>query len=142
LAVVPYDEIGISADDVIIRRINPSEHVIPDQNRNCLRISSKAYSPSSGQNGGMSVDVEALIASAGHNPQTYVTTPVFTGSVTFNALQIRTLGLWIGYDPLATNPYHGEVWGAVRHNRFTKTQKSGLANAAQWYVQLPNVELA
>jgi hypothetical protein len=139
--VNPYDENGIGAADIIIRRINPAEHVVPDQNRNCNRISSKAYSPSSGQNGGMSIDVEALIRKAGLQPQIFVTTPVFTGSVAFEASSIRSLGLWVGYEPLTLNPYHGEVWGAVRHTKFTRSQKSGLASSANWYVQIPNVSL-
>jgi hypothetical protein len=139
--VNPYDENGIGAADIIIRRINPTEHVVADQNRNCNRISSKAYKPSSGQNGGMSIDVEALIKNAGLKPRIFVTTPVFLGSVAFKASSIRSLGLWVGYEPLATNLYHGEVWGAVRHNRFTGSQTRGLASSASWYVQIPNVSL-
>ena len=59
----------------------------------------------------MSVDVEALIVSAGFIPQNYVTTPVFTGSVFFTAAAIRDQGLRIGYDPIPENKFHGEVWG-------------------------------
>lgn len=141
--VAPYDEPAIDAGDLIIRRINPLYHVVFDDNRQCQRISSKAYSPSSGPDAGMSVDIEQLIIAAGHQPQQYVVDPVFTGAVVFSASAIRSLGLWIGYEPVHGNPHHGEVWGATpsRHNKFTKTQKDGLAAAAAWYVPLDNVAL-
>ena len=53
MMVIPYDEPEIEADRSIIRRINPVQHVIRDDNRNCRRISSKAFKPSSGVNAGM-----------------------------------------------------------------------------------------
>lgn len=141
--IIPYDESAINAADQIIRRINPQYHVVPDENRQCMRISSKAYSPSSGQNEGMSIDVERLIIAAGMLPRQYVIDPVFTGAVSFSASQVRSLGLWVGLEPISENPFHGQVWSAAfeRHNKFTKTQKDGLAVAAAWYVALPGVEL-
>lgn len=147
LAVDPYDEIQIAADDCIIRRINPAQHVIWDDNRKRRRIASKAYSKSSGLKDGMSVDIEALIVSGGETPQKYVTTPVFTGSVAFTAKEIRALNLIIGYEPIrgipgvTDNPYHGEVWSKTESKRFTSQQKDGLARSARWYVVLPNVDL-
>jgi hypothetical protein len=141
--VAPYDETQISSDDVIIRRVSPREHVVPDENRNCRRISSKLYKPSTGTDAGMSVDIEKLITTGGHNPRQYVVNPVFTGAVAFSARAIRSLGLWIGYEPVQGNPYHGEIWSNVllRHNRFTGTQVNGLGAAATWYVPLEGVEL-
>lgn len=138
---VPYDEARIHSDDVIIHRINPEFHVKWDANRQCNRISSKAFSPSSGMNGGMSVDIEAKIVEAKCDPRAYVTTPVFTGSVKIGAGHIRELLLWIGYHPLPENPHHGEVWGTTKPNRFTGNQKKGLQAAAEWYVQLDNVDI-
>jgi len=78
LPVDPYDEEKIGSTDVIIRRINPNQHVIWDDNQNCQRVSTKAFSPSSGENGGMSVDIESLIIENNINPEEYVTTPIFT----------------------------------------------------------------
>lgn len=138
----PYDEDKIDGKDRIIRRINPDQHVIWDENRNCNRISTKAFTPSSNLNGGMSVDIEALILEAEIDPLEYVITPIFTGAVEFTASSARNLGLMVGYDPLQHNKYHGEVWGTHRPNRFSKTQKRGLSEASDWYVKLPNVELA
>lgn len=127
LSVEPYDEDEISPDQTIIRRINPVQHVVRDDNRGCSRISTKAFSPSSGENGGMSVDIEAQIVQANLDPREYVTTPVFTGAVSFVAGAVRALNLRIGYDPIDENPYHGEVWGNPRPNRFKKFTKKGIA---------------
>ena len=134
MVTAPYDEPVIKPDDLIIRRINPEYHLVPDSNRQCDRISSKAYSPSSGLDSGLSVDIESLIVAAGLQPQQYVVNPIFTGAVVFAAKDIRSLGLWIGYEPLAGNPHHGEIWGPTpsRHHKFTRTQKDGLAAAASW----------
>ena len=141
--ILPHDEPAIDADDLIIRRINPQHHVVPDNNFSCMRISSKAFAASTGPDAGMSVDIEKLIVAGGEDPKTYVVTPVFTGAVAFSASAIRSLGLWVGYDPLEENPYHGEVWNSTanRHNKFSKAQKDGLAAAAEWYVSLSGVQL-
>ena len=138
----PYDEGNICADDTIIRRISREQHVVWDDNRNCYRIASKAYKPSSGSNGGMSVDIEALMIADNVNARQFITTPAFIGSVSFSAAEIRALKLRIGYDPIPLNPYHGEVWGGLdRPSRFTTSQSRGLASAARWYVQISGVEL-
>jgi hypothetical protein len=135
----PYDEKAIAPDDLIIRRIDPFQHIVTDENRKCRRISSKAFSPST--NGGMSVDIEKLILAAGLDPRQYVTTPKYIGSVAFSAGSARAAKLFVGYDPLPENPFHGEVWGNPRPDRFTGTQKKKLAAASEWYVQIPGVEI-
>ncbi len=88
------------------------------------------------------MDIEALTSAAGKDPEVYVTTPTFNGSVAFSAAEVRNLELRIGYDPVPQNPYHGEVWGrSDRPGRFTGTQVRGLALAARWYVEISGVEL-
>jgi hypothetical protein len=145
--VEPYDEKNISRQDRIIRRINVKEHVIWDGNRQRNRISSKLYNKSSGLLDGMSVDIEALILADGVDPVDHVTTPVFTASVFFSAGDVRALGLIIGYEPVADvegqpdNPYHGEVWLTTQRKSFTRAQKKGLANSANWYVEIPDVDI-
>lgn len=147
MATEPYDEVEIGPEDTIIRRIAPKYHVIWDENRGCHRVSSVAFSKSSGPNGGMSVDIEKLISEAGILPQVFVTTPVFTGSVCFPANAVRALDLQIGYDPIVDvpnvtdNPFHGEVWTRQPSKKFSASQKDGLASIAKWYVQLPDVEI-
>ena len=99
----PYDEDQIGADDTVIRRIDPEQHVVWDDNLDCKRVSSKAFSPSSEPNGGMSVDIESLIVQAGEDPKEYVTTPKYTGSVAFSAGAARDLRLRVGYHPVPEN---------------------------------------
>jgi hypothetical protein len=91
---------------------------------------------------GLSVDVEALILAAGLNPKEFVVTPAYTGAVFFQAQSVRDLMLWIGYDPVSDgNQFHAQVWPQVPTRKFTDAQKSGLANLATWYVEIPDVEI-
>lgn len=147
MTVAPYDEEEIEPNDTIIRRISPEQHVVWDHNRGRRRISKKAYSKSSGENGGMSVDIEKLIVADDKNPSGWVTTPRFTGSVSFSAHQIRNFDLMIGYEPIKDeldvpdNPYHGEVWTSQPSRRFSNKQQKGLLHTAEWYVELEDVDI-
>jgi len=138
----PYDEDEISNEDIIIRRVNPNEHIVPDHNTGGERISSKLFSPSSDHNGGMSVDLLKLMDENGVNAHEFVTTPVFTGSVAFSADAARSCGLWIGFHPLENNPYHGEVWRPPPPcGRFSKGQKRALMKSSTWFVELEGVTI-
>lgn len=148
MAVEPYDELEIEGEDAIIRRVNPNQHVVPDENTGGQRTSSKLFTPSSHHNGGMSVDILKLIENSGLDAQEFVTTPIYTGSVCFNANAARAVGLRVGYDPIndipnvEDNPYHGEVWGPNdKPNRFTRAQKRALVEASEWFVELPGVKI-
>lgn len=142
MAIKPYDEPEISHDDDIIRRVNPEQHVVFDERIGQNRLSSKLFSPSSGPEGGMSVDIAELIEKSGNDVCDYVTTPVFTGAVKFKACVAREVGLMIGYDPLPNNPCHGEVWNSsARPNRFSTSQKKALFKEAEWLVPLSGVKI-
>lgn len=95
-----------------------------------------AFKKSSGANAGMSIDIEQLIVKAGINARKFVTTPKWMGSVHFTAGAIRDNEFMIGRDPLADNPYHGEVWG-----NFTSAKVKRLQRLAQWYVAIKDVRL-
>ena len=133
--VVPHDHPGILPVDGVIRRIS-HQQIINDQMRGCQRISSMAFKASTGNSGGMSIDLEREIEEAGLGPRVYVTTPRWIGSVRFVARELRGIGLQVGYHPLDSNPYHGEVWGA-----FNKVQQDGLRNMCQWFVEIPGVAI-
>ncbi|MCZ8158653.1 MAG: hypothetical protein O9256_02015 [Rhizobiaceae bacterium] len=140
-AVEPHDHPEISNDDGVIRRI-PQHWVVPGKDGS-PRLSSMAFKASSGENAGMSVDLEALIVEAGLDPRTYVNNPKWVGSVRFTAGSLRAEGFMVGYDPLdeeppdqSANPYHGEVWGS-----FSKGKQRRLAEIAAWFVELPGVSL-
>lgn len=91
----------------------------------------------------MSVDIEPFIIAGGHDPEKWVTTPRWIGSVKFTAGFLRNQQLLVGFDPLEetetqpANPYHGGVWGT-----FSRAIQQSLQNEAQWYVAIPDVDLA
>jgi hypothetical protein len=148
MVVEPYDEKDIKDDDVIIRRVDPAQHVVPDENTGGQRTSSKLFTPSSGPNAGMSIDVLKLMDNDGIDPKEFVTTPKYTGSISFMASAAREVDLRIGYDPIKDmagfddNPYHGEVWASGPNlKKFKSNQKRALASASSWFVELPGVEI-
>ncbi len=132
--VVPHDHEGIANGDRVIRRIS-EEHFVPDATGG-RRISTMAFQASSDGNRGMSVDLEASILEAGVDAKTFVTTPRFLGSVWFFAGFLREEAFMVGYDPLADNVHHGEVWG-----NFSRGRRNKLLNTAQWFVEVAGVSL-
>lgn len=130
--VVPHDHTGITASDGIIRRISENQVVIDGQGNK--RISSKAFQPSSGNNAGMSVDLQASIVEAGLDPKNFVTTPRWTGSVRFVAGSLRNEGFQVGFHPIPDNPHHGEAWG-----EFSKPKKRRLQELCEWFVPIAGV---
>jgi hypothetical protein len=133
--VIPHDHPDIHADHVAIRRI--SENFIVPDGSGGRRISSMAFRPSSGVNGGMSVDLESFILESGQDPRAFVTTPLWRGSVCFQVGVLRGEGLQVGYHPMDGNKFHGEVWGATK-----RSQQKRLQDLAAWYVPIPGVQIA
>lgn len=132
---VPHDHVEIAHGDCLIRRISEQQLVF-DQRIGSRRVSSLAFSASSGSAGGLSVDIKKLIEEDGHDARTYVTTPRWIGSVQLTAGQLRDAGLRVGFDPLPDNPYHGQAWGSI-----TKSAKDRILRTCQWFVQIPDVTL-
>lgn len=142
--VTPHDHLDILPEHGIIRRI--SEHyLVPDEKQSeGRRISSMAFKASSDTNGGMSVDLQHEIEKDGRNPKEFVTTPIWIGSVRFEARQLREteFGFKVGADPLdskpgmAANPYHGQVWGS-----FTRGKQRRLLQRCEWFVAIDGVSL-
>ena len=130
--VIPHDNDGISDSDILIRRVSELQVVI--DNVGNRRISSMAFKGSTGNNGGMSVDIEKLIVEVGKDPRDYVTTPRWIGSVFLQAGPVRSEEFLVGYDPIPANPYHGEIWG-----KFSKHKQRYLQSIAEWYVEIPGV---
>jgi hypothetical protein len=125
--VLPHDHPGILPDDGVIRRISPQQWVY-DAKIQGKRLSSMAFKPSTGEREGMSIDLQKLIEEAGFDPKTYIMSPPWIGAVRFTAGGLRAEGLTVGYDPVADNPYHGQVWGAFT----SKTPKRLAALAAEF----------
>jgi len=135
---MPHDHEGIDSTNGIIRRIT-DQHIVEDaQGRK--RLSSMAFNPSSGPQGGMSVDLQAQIEEAGLNCREFIntTTPQCTGAVRFQAGALRGENLQVGFSPLPTNPYHGEVWG-----NFTDAMKRRiLPSLASWFMEIEGVSIS
>lgn len=89
----------------------------------------------------MSVDLCHQIVEANQDPATYVTSPKYVGSIQFEVGVARAVQLRVGCEPIPDNPYHGEVWGAHKPNKFTKSQQRAILSAATWLVALPEVEI-
>lgn len=137
----PHDSKEIVDGGLLIRRIDPRQHLVLDENRNCRRISTKTFQPSSEPKGGMSVDLKQLMDEAEVDATVFVTTPKHIGSVCFTASAARACELLVGYDPLNNNDFHGEVWGKNRPNRFTGSQSKALLAACSWFVKIPDAEI-
>ena len=133
--VVPHNHDEISSEDQIIRRISVQQ-LVKFEKSGGLRIASIAFNPSQGPNGGLSVDLKRQIEEAGLDARRYVTDARWLGSIYFTAGALRENGFLVGFDPLPSNPYHGEIWGS-----FTRPQKEKLHQLCRWFVQIDNVEI-
>ncbi|MEP2877961.1 MAG: hypothetical protein ABJL55_05350 [Roseibium sp.] len=128
--VIPHDHEEILNEHHVIRRISP-HHVVPDEKSPTgSKISTMAFRPSSGPNGGMSVDIENLIIENGLDPKEFVISPPFIGAVKLLVEQLRANDFVVGYDPLPDNEFHGEVWG-----RFSKSKQRKLVDQSVYLVE-------
>jgi hypothetical protein len=133
--VVPHDHLEILNGDDIIRRISKEQCINTPQGGR--RVSSIAFQPSSGPQGGMSIDIKKSIEEAGLAAADFVTTPRWVGSAVFKADLPRSLSLMVGYEPIPGNPPHGELWG-----QFDRKISKALQRGSQWFVQIQGVALA
>ena len=133
--VTPHNDPAIANDSWVIRNIDPANHVVPDKNTGRLRISSGAFSASTGDpDNGMSVDVGQVLTELAL-PQAAMV-PVGMGAVRLKVADVRNLQLDVGSDPMPNNPAHGQVW------RVKSTKKQKLHSiVADWVVSLPGVAL-
>ena len=135
--VVPHDHEEILDAHGVIRRVSIEQHVVPDEKSPTgRRLSTMLFQPSSGLNGGLSVDLQNEIECAGLDPKEYVKTPPFFGAVRITAGQFRSEGFQVGADPTPDNPHHGEVWGS-----FSKGKKNRLLSLSVWFVPIDGVSI-
>jgi len=127
--VVPHDHDEIANQSGVIRRI--SDHYLTPGPNGKRQVSTMALQPSSGKNGGVSVDLEQSILDAGLDVKTHVTSPQFLGSIRFITGDLRAEGLLVGYDPIPGNDHHGEVWGNT-----SRKKRRDLLKKASWFVPI------
>jgi hypothetical protein len=80
--------------------------------------------------------LQQQIEEAGLDAREFVTSPQWMGSVRFFAGRLRTEGLLVGYDPIDTNPYHGEVSG-----NFSRRMQIRLPQLCEWFVPIEGVTI-
>lgn len=140
---VPHDHREILSDHRVIRRIS-KEWIVKDANGR-QRLSTAALEPSSKDHDrycGLSVDIEHFIAEGGLDTKAYVSTPQFTGAISFMVNSFRSRKFFVGYDPCDHSPYHGAVWqDQSRGSRFTRSTNKSLMKEAEWFVPIKGVEI-
>jgi len=136
--VVPHDHPDIGNTDNLIRGISPN-HLVAAATPGKLRLSSMAFSKSSGVNEGMSCDLERLVENDGRALGEWIkANSRFVGGVKLSVGAVRGLTLMVGYDPITRpvgNPYHCQVWGA-----FPDRSKKAMLAMAEWIEKPLNVE--
>jgi hypothetical protein len=133
--VVPHDDAGLRGDSLLVRHINPEQHLYFDENLNRTRIASSAFSATNGDPyNGMSVDLTQLLEEADRPHSAMV--PSGFGAVSLRVSDVRELGLQVGSDPIAENPFHGQAWGVK-----TTTRKKLQRIVLDWVVPLDNAAL-
>ncbi len=133
--VVPHDDAAIEPESILIRYIDPENHLVPDENIGGRRVGSNAFhATSKDPDYGMSVDIGQLLVEANRELGSRVK-PGF-GAVGLRVGDVRTVAaLKVGSDPLPENEFHGQVWGVK--NKVSKR----LSRLATWVVSLPGVGL-
>lgn len=133
-SVLPHDHEEILDDHRVIRCISPLHIAKTVEGR--LYIASFAYQASAEPGGGMSIDIETLMAEYGLEPHQLIDGSVYIGAVRFVVGALRSRGFQVGYDPLEDDLCHGEVWG-----RFSNGDKKYLKMTAEWAVPIDGVDL-
>lgn len=140
---IPHDCPEIQNEHRLIRRI--SEEWIVSDHKGKKRLSTAALDPSSEDYDkycGLSVDIEHFILNAGLDPKKFVTTPKFTGAISFSVDSFRSRSFLVGTDPSKDNPYHGAVWqNETQGAKFTRGKKKELLKEAEWLVPLDDVDI-
>jgi hypothetical protein len=133
--VIPHDHPDIGSTDGVIRRI--PEHWIMTESDGRRRLSSLTFSPSSGSNRGMSVDLQAQIEEAGLSCREFIntTTPQCIGAIRFEVGALREFNFMVGFNPQPSNPHQGEVWG----NFTGAMQRQILPRLASWFLEIEGV---
>lgn len=119
-----------------IRTLQSPYHIVHDERTGHYRISSKAFSPSSGD-GGLSGDLEQLLIDDGLSATAMY--PAVRGAVGAAAIaigQLRAAGARPEHDPVWQNWYHGSVFG------ITSGIKKKLHKAASEIIQIDQAEAA
>lgn len=136
--VIPHNHPEILPEDWVIRFISNQWIVDDPKFAEGKRISSEAWQKSSGDNEGMSVNLQRLIEEDGLDARAFSA----PASIKMNVGAIRELNFMVGYDPIKDvptipdNPYHCQVWG-----QFSTGRSKALRNHSEWFVPILGVSI-
>jgi hypothetical protein len=141
----PHDHAEILDAHRVIRGVS-DEFVVKDEKGHPQRLSSAALDPSTidvDPYCGLSVDLERLMTDDGVDPVQHLNARNCLGAIVFEVRSFRCRNFFVGYDPLADNPYHGGVWqDGARGSKLTRGIKKALLREASWLVPIDNVPIA
>jgi hypothetical protein len=139
--ITPHDDqFAVPDDSRLVRYINPDEHLTALPDKNCYRLNSGAFSPSSRSVDiyqGISVDLLDGMEKEGVTISQQMSKGTnLAGAVTVTAGDARRLGLMVGPDPRPGRPFHTAIWG--RSGPATQSQRRQLSRQAQWLIYPPS----
>lgn len=109
-------------DGRVLRSIQAPHHVTSEDGR--LRISSAAFSTSSGDDGSCSVDLEQLLQEDNLTATTlYPSIPRSVGLVSLKVGRLREVAVTVEHEPVVHNWYHGGLGGAEIRKKKSKLKK-------------------
>lgn len=127
----PYADDPTIADDSVLWRRIPPMWVVPDENRDGLRVSSAAFDNSE-DGTPTSIHLADVAIKIGRAPADIVQRFVGYGLASLTAGQARQCGQAVGHDPLPDDPTHGFIAGPK-----SKSVKRRLSAACIWVIPLP-----
>lgn len=128
------DDPTIEDDSPLWRRI-PPWHFVSDENLQCKRLSSAAFSDNSKDKSPMSVALGHEVLAAGRTAESVLQKHEGFGLVSFCAGLARELNQGIRRKPLDDEPAHAEVFG-----KKTKGVQRAFAKNCQWVIRMPDDE--
>jgi hypothetical protein len=123
----PPNDPSIDGDLALYRRI-PTIHVVPDENRGCVRVSSAAFSGEE-----MSIVLDDTLLASGRNPEGLVDGFADVFLAILRPALARANGQGVVRSPQAIEPAHGDVIGPK-----SKAVRRLFACEATWSVPPPN----
>lgn len=128
----PYKDVELSDDEILVRRV-PSDAYKPHATTSASaveRITSNCYSSSSASRDphmGCSCDLKSILSETGLDPATESYAPNVRGLVGVRVADVRSLGLWVGRDPVDGNPAHVSIWEMDAHGKSIRMKASSQA---------------
>jgi hypothetical protein len=138
--VLPHDHPELKGDGRLIRRVSQHQVVSTPKGE---RLSTAVLEPSTPEydpHCGLSVDLEQLLLAEGVHPVAHVAKA--HGAIALTVASFRDRKFMVGSDPLADNPYHGNVWqDAKAGSKLTRGTQKALLREAVWLVAIDGVAI-